>query len=273
MIREPSPSRREVPLPELAEAALEWWLEAGVDSNFSDDAQAWLGDPADATENIDVTLTQAAELSPKKPARAPQKVFSPADRITHGSLAESSIRNPENWPAEFSAFNQWWLSDEVLPDGDTRPAVAPEGPQGAPLMIVIPHPNETDRARLLEGPAGAFLTSMLAAMGLAKESVYLASVLPRYTPLPDWDAESARGLGSLARHHIVLAKPERVLLLGRFLLPVIVDKEVSDVRAPFELEAGSAKIPLLAAQPLGALARSAQRRRRFWESWLDWTDE
>ena len=273
MINEPSPKRREPPLPELAKAALDWWLEAGVDSDFSDRAQGWLKDGADVTEDGSGEASAPAEKSPKMPARAPQKTLAPADRITHGSLAENTLGEPRDWPTDFSQFNEWWLTNERLADGDTRLAIPPDGPQSAPLMIIVPHPNEADREALLEGQAGAFLASMLAAMGLTRRHVYVASVLPRYTPLPDWDAASARGLGSLARHHIALAQPERVLLLGRFLLPVVTGGEAENVRAPTTLDAGSAKIPLLAAQPLGALARSAQRRRRFWDSWLDWTGD
>ena len=92
-------------------------------------------------------------------------------------------------------------------------------------------------------------------MEFEENEVYLASALPRVTPMPDWDVLAARGLAALTRHHIALAGPRRLIAFGK---------------APAMLAAESG-VPTLAAPQLETLARSAAHKRRFWNAWLEWS--
>ncbi|WPL55821.1 hypothetical protein SD421_10080 [Qipengyuania sp. HL-TH1] len=111
---------------------------------------------------------------------------------------------------------------------------------------------------------------MLRAMGLAAHEVYVASALPVPTAMPDWTRLAASGLGEVARHHIALAAPQRVLLFGRAQLELFgIARERA--REPLSLDCAGKPHPLLAAPDLRNLARSAARRENFWNRWLDWT--
>ncbi len=186
---------------------------------------------------------------------------------------------PDTWPDDLASFQDWWMSEASLDDGGSHPRIAPRGPADAELMVLLPQPLESDGKQLVDGAAEKFLATILAAMRIERDNVYFGSVLPRYSPLPDWDELKARGVGKLTRHHIALAKPQRILLLGRSVLPIIInqnDAETSQspaqpVGLPLEIAIQGAKIPLLAAHQLGDLARSPQRRKRLWQNWLDWT--
>ena len=74
----------------------------------------------------------------------------------------------------------------------------------------------------------------------------------------------------MLRHHIALSSPARVIAFGRALAPLF---GVSPERAreAATVQAGEAVLPLLIAPDLAELARSPERRRNFWNRWLEWT--
>lgn len=127
---------------------------------------------------------------------------------------------------------------------------------GADIMLLVPMPEDVDRDELLSGPAGRMASLLLRAMGHAPGSAYLASVLPRHTPLADWNGLASRGLSDIVQHHISLAKPKRVLALGRVIAGLLGPDQKAFLGPGVE-----------------ELQRSAQRRQRFWRSWLEWTGE
>ena len=97
------------------------------------------------------------------------------------------------WPQAFGEFAPWWLADPWLDEGRTSGRVPPRGVQNPDLMILVAEPEREDGDSLLSGPQGRLLGAMLAAMGIAAESTYLASLLPRPMPHADWNAIAARG--------------------------------------------------------------------------------
>ena len=149
----------------------------------------------------------------------------------------------------------------------SRSSMPPRGVHGAKLMLLVAQPEGEDDERLLSGPQGRLLAAILRAMGLAEEDTYCASALPRPAPLPDWTALAAQGLGDLTRHHIALAAPQRLLVFGRGLAPLLAENGEPAPALPL----GGRAIPLMIAPRLDRLARMPGHRKQFWTKWLEWS--
>lgn len=246
-----SSSPREISTIEGFRGALDWWREAGVDCDFADDVQAWLEEPqADRP---------APKAAPSKPVEKPTTAF---DRAVSSPSGAPIGGDKADWPRELAAFRELWLHEPSLDDGRTQGRVSPRGRAEAELMVLVGQPDEGDSERLLSGPQGQVLGEILKAMRISDDAIYLASALPRRTAMPDWGDLAARGLGELTKHHVSLASPKRLLVFGRGLAGLLGCETNA---------AQFGETPLMIAPSLDNLARSAGRRKRFWNNWLDWT--
>jgi DNA polymerase len=233
-------------------AALDWWRQAGVDAAFVDEPQAWLGTPARGP-------TQSIPPSPEK-IELPQP---PPPQI--GGAAEL-------WPQNLAAFREWWLAEPSLDAGGLSPRVAPRGEADADLMSLVGMPEEHDGATLLSGPHGVLLGNFLRAAQIAPHRVYLASVLPRRTALPDWGALATEGLGKVLAHHVSLVRPKRLLIFGRHILPLCGHDPAQGTAASIFFNHEGGRVRALAEARLERLLGNPQLRVRLWKRWLDWTD-
>lgn len=234
-------------------AAQEWWREAGVDLAFEDATAHWL---KEREEQV------AAEAPP--PVVAPKKAPPPPPRPKIGGEAES-------WPQTLETFAEWWLTTPSLDAGGARPRIAPRGSRQAKVMILVPEPEAGDNETLLSGPVGKLLSSFLSAAGIAAEETYLAAVLPRHTPHPDWAQLAETGLGAITLYHIGLAAPQRVLAFGRDILPLIGHDPAQTTGFLPEINHQQGSVPLLAERSLDFLLARPAARAGFWQRWLDWT--
>ena len=241
-------------LTEQIAAALDWWREAGVDGDLGDAPQCWL--PPEIAPEIAGNEAPPASLAPKPAAIPPPPAA--VDRCA--------------WPQAFGEFSPWWLADPWLDEGRTSGRVPPRGVQNPDLMILVAEPEREDGDSLLSGPQGRLLGAMLAAMGIAAESTYLASILPRPMPHADWKAIAARGLGELASHHIALAAPKRLIVFGSTILPLLGHDPAHMSAASAQFQHGGITLPLLAARDLAVLLERPRWKAGFWQSWLDWTE-
>ena len=256
-----TPETRDLSPADALEAALDWWRDAGVEDDYRDEATSWL---AGAEQEQAVASTR-----PKKPPEEPQqtaleRAFERTDNTALiGGLSEA-------YPAELEKFREWWMAELSLSHAGPDRRLPPRGVAGAKLMVLVPEPLENDTDSLLSGPAGKFVEAILRAMSIEPHEAYLASAMPAPAALPDWSDLAARGLGNVTRHHIALAAPHRVIAFGRSLAPLFgVSHE--NAREPATVDAGGKTLPLMLAPELAELARSAPRRRNFWNRWLDWT--
>lgn len=161
-----------------AASALEWWRDAGVDTLVDDEPRDWLA----RTPPPAVASSPAAE----EPAVAPL-------------------------PDTLEAFVAWRCGPEA-PEAARGPGLGPEGDFASDLMIVVDCP-ESDA--LLDGAAGRLFDRMLAAIGRDRATIHLAAfttVRPLGGRIPP---EDIARLEELLRHHVMLAAPRRVLLLGQ----------------------------------------------------------
>lgn len=244
----PAPS----PLESDIGAALDWWRVAGVDASFSDEAQGWLSDSAGAETEVRPVVAAAVAIPEAAPA---VRTGGPRD----------------GWPDDLGMFRQWWLAEPSLDEGGLAPRIAPSGEVEAELMVLVAMPEEADRDTLLSGAHGRLLSGFLSAAGLSSDKVYRASVLPRNTPLPDWDAMAAHGMGEIIAHHVALVRPKRVLVLGRNILPLCGHDPAQGPAALAFLNHEGGRVPALAEAGLERLLGNAQLRARLWKRWLAWT--
>lgn len=242
--------------PALALAAvLDWWREAGVEHTFSDDPRTWLTEPA------------AAEPEPERNFSPPP----PQPRIAPAPAKVERFVGLESLPGGLAEFRSWWLNEPSLDGGQTAGRVAPRGSEGAALMVLVDHPEVEDGEVLLSGPQGRLLQAMFAAMGIGAEAAYIAACLPRHMPLPDWAGLDAAGLGEVVRHHIGLARPQRLLVLGRHISPLLGHDPTKSAEPLRHFNHESVSIPLLMAPALANLAGRPRSKAGLWQAWLDWT--
>jgi DNA polymerase len=171
----------------MAEAlsALRWWRDAGVDVLVEDVARDWLRAP------------------PPRSAPEPQRPAAPAAPI--GSF-----------PDTLAGMAAWYADPANLADlGSDRLAAAGDPASG--LMILVDMPEAQDQAGgpLMSGPCGRLFDAILAAIGRDRASIYLAAMCPARPPAGRIEPALAGSVVAAARHHVGLAAPRVLLLMGR----------------------------------------------------------
>jgi uracil-DNA glycosylase len=139
-------------------------------------------------------------------------------------------------------------------------------------MILLPMPEADDGEALLSGRGGKLVDGMLAALGLAREAVYCAAALPIHVPMPDWAQLREQGLGALLAHHVALAAPKRVLILGRNGISALLGHSLPNNAAALrEFNHDRGCVPAVFAYDLAALVARPAHKAALWNRLLDWT--
>lgn len=182
-------------------SVLDWWQNAGVDTMVDEEPRNWLAEKA-------------------QPAVARPPV----------TAAEPRIRST---PATLAAFREWLATQDLLPDG-SRPGnrVMPEGSPASGLMIMIDMPEASDRQNraLLSDETGRLLERMLATIGRSRKDAYLSSLSLERPAGARLDDSNLGALGRLARRHIGLAAPRRVLVMGEAACRAVLGKDIAPAR-------------------------------------------
>lgn len=163
-----------------AASTLDWWHEAGVDVLVDDQPRDWL------TPEIVVPPTPIA------PTKA----------------------EPASLPATLSAFLGWRAGADAPEAAWAGACVAASGPDTPALMVLVDCPDRGDDTGLLSGRAGQLFDRMLAAIGLTRADVHLAAVCTKRPTSGRLPREIEAELHRLARHHLGLVAPPRLLLMG-----------------------------------------------------------
>ncbi|MEP3420852.1 MAG: hypothetical protein ABJN35_03900 [Erythrobacter sp.] len=246
-------------------ATLQWWRDAGVDCDFSDDATDWLKDPIvdaaplpqDSNSSQSVAAQHAGQSAPETPDK---KLVARTDFLG------------EDPPQDLDAFRQWWLETPGLDGIGPRGRIAPRGPKDAALMVLVVDPEEKDTDRLLSGPEGKLLSRIIAATGIAEDDIYFASALPRHTPMADTDALASGGLDAVTLHHIGLASPQRLIALGTGILPLIGQDVTKSNTYLREINQNARNVPVLMSEGLESLMAMPRLKARFWRRWIEWSN-
>jgi len=198
------------------------------------------------------------------PARAHPPAIAPGTPAERAAAAAGQARTIDDLRAALAAFDGCALRDTAAN------LVFAAGDPEAALMLVSDPPGEAeDRSGTpFAGPDGVLLDRMLASVGLARDAILLAPLIPWRPPggrLPN-AGEIAVCLPFLHRL-IALAGPRRVVLAGALAArtlfgptrrrtgPAWIDMAVPGLPAP---------IPALAMPSPALLARTPNSRREAW---------
>lgn len=260
------------------EAALGWWTEAGVDCSFHDEPTDWLATARDSKSG-------PAGAAPPTPIASPEPSKRPTDARERMASTENVAAiggNPAHWPQALADFAGWWLTEPSLSPSPAAARVPPSGQAGAPLMVLVPAPEAGDEQTLLAGREGRLLDAILAAMGqttlgLSRDTIYLASALPAAMAMPDWQALQAGGLGAVIMHHVALAMPQRLLVLGKTDISSLITHNPANNAAILpsvnqQQASVPHHLPLALDFALATLLAQPSLKRRVWLNWLEWTE-
>lgn len=237
-------NRTDIPLGEKFAATIDWWRDAGVDYEFTDEIVTLLSDEQEKPVARPAVRDRVEAQKPPEP------------KVTRSDL-----------PTTLAEFRTWWVGPDN-PLGSSHTArVAPIGKENAPVMVLTTMPEPEDRDSLLSGPQGRLVGNILRAMGLDPDAAYLASALPTHTTLPDWDGLNADGLGTVIAHHVSLARPQSLLLFGS-RIPSLLGHDPAD---PPETFTRHGETPSLATFSPDRLLDHARQRARLWKRLCEWT--
>ena len=181
--------------PEVAASVLAWWADAGVDVLIDEEPRDWL---RPQTKVIAVAETRTPSTARVSPPAAP-------------------VRPQDLPPDQLNLFQAWLADSAALPyAAPAAPRVCPAGDPASGLMILADMPTAEDcgTGTLISGDAGRLFDRMLAAMGRDRNSIYLAALSCLRSPDGRFATDAAKNCATLARHHVGLAAPRAVLMLG-----------------------------------------------------------
>lgn len=212
-----------------AAALIDWWVDAGADTAVGDATRDWLRAPTSSPPAVQaVAIPQVETLD--------------------------ALRSE--------------LATLKAPGAGAR-RVMPAGSAGAPVMLMtdLPAPEDLEEEQLFAGTCGRLLDAMLAAIGLGRDGVYIASVSPWRPASSRLDAAARALLGPVARRHVALAEPRVLLLLGDCATAVLLEEDCAAARGRLhELNHARGSTRALATlHPRTLLAQPALKA----ESWRD----
>ena len=184
-----------------ARSALAWWLDAGVDTLVQDEPRDWLKPPTPGTQ---ARVTEAPPANLVQPA--------------HETLAE---------------LREWLSSSMQLPLASaTAKRILPQGPENAAIMLLSDAPTSEDfmAGQPVGGEAWELAKRMLAAIRIPVDQAYSASLSCLHLPGTRMSAADREACAEIARKHIKLARPKRLLLLGDGPAQALLGKPLPQAR-------------------------------------------
>ena len=184
-----------------AHSALVWWLDAGVDVAIQEEPRDWL-------KPIHKPRPEAAEPAPPPNLEQP----------THDTLAE---------------LQDWLASSTQLPLASaTAKRIMPQGPEDAAIMLLADAPTLEDFAsgQPIGGESWELAKRMLAAIKIPVDQAYSASLSCFHVPGTRMSPADREACAEIARNHIRLARPRRLLLLGDGPAQALLGKPLPQAR-------------------------------------------
>jgi DNA polymerase len=186
-----------------ARSALGWWLQAGVDVAVQEEPRNWL-----------------------LPPQQPSKPASPSEPIPEANVAPPSHET-------LAALQDWLASSTKLPLASaTARRIMPHGPENAEIMLLTEAPTLEDFAsgQPIGGDSWELAKRMLAAIKIAPERAYSASLSCFNAPGARMTPAQREECAEIARQHIKLAKPSRLLLFGDGPSQALLGKPLAQAR-------------------------------------------
>lgn len=214
-------------------STLDWWREAGVDVEITDAPRNWL-----------MAVAQPNELA---------------------TATESA---PAQLPATLAAFSTWRIGENAPERAWGSPLVSPSGPADAALTVLIEMPEREDGAegRLLSGKCGRLFDRMLAAIGLDRDRVHIASIAAARPMSGRIPREAVAPLTAITRRYIELLRPRMLLLLGNAPCQVMLEDLCQQARGRLSpLNQDGATVALASFHPQQLIERPQWKA----EAWKD----
>jgi DNA polymerase len=217
-------------------SVLQWWAEAGVDTIIDEAPRDWL-----------------------RPAPA---------KVDAGASAGPPDAPAEELPGQLNLFQAWLASSDRLSfAAPSAPRVCPSGDPAAGLMILtdMPAAEDCSSLTLISGEAGRLFDRMLAAIGRDRSSIYLAALSCIRSPDGRFNSAAAKSCAALARHHIGLAMPRAVLLLGDGASKAMVGLPVMQARGRWhEIATHAGPVKALVTLPPSYLLSQPAAKAHAW---------
>ena len=199
----------------LAESALAWWRDAGVEYMSDGEAMNWLAAVAPAPVRPETPMpVEQVRRAAVKPTIAPT-----------AKLAE--------WPLDLTALKSAIANGAALPGcGYGSRTVAPTGEAGAVAMVIGDFPEQDDVASGIYGSSavGRLTESILLAAQILPDFVYktaLAHSIPAAASLPKADFPA---LAAFVLHQIALVQPKIIILFGSTACEAMLSQELMKAR-------------------------------------------
>ena len=184
-----------------ARSALAWWLDAGVDVAVQEDPRDWLRPPPPPSYSLQ--LPRPRRMSPNRA------------------------------PTPSPTCNRGWQAARNLPlSAGAARRIAPHGPENAAVMLLSDRPalEDATAGQPIGGNAWALTQRMLAAIGISADDAYSASLACFHTPGARMSDQDREACAEIARRHIRLVQPKRLLLFGDGPSLALLGKRVLEAR-------------------------------------------
>lgn len=200
------------------------------------------------------------------------------EEISAAPVSESSVSEPANTsvkPAQISPESLATLKQEVstcekceLHQSRTQTVFGVGNPEADWLIIgEAPGADEDRLGEPFVGRAGQLLNSMLLAMGLKREQVFIANILKCRPPNNrDPKPEEVVACESYLRQQINLIKPKIILAVGRIAAQNLlkVDTPIGKMRGN-QYQYPDSELPVIVTYHPAYLLRSPGEKHKVWE--------
>ncbi|WP_164114539.1 uracil-DNA glycosylase family protein [Sphingorhabdus sp. Alg239-R122] len=246
---------------EELDSLLGWWELAGVDLDYSTEAEGWL-DKEDVKEAVRTAAAghdnmQSAAVT--KTATVQQK---------QGKIESQKVNLPVP-PDAYPEFTRFWMENPQLslPSG-TGTRIAPHGPLKPRLMIISDMPDRDDLQTLFSGVSGKLLGRILTTAGIAQTDVYHASLLPEHSLENRLDASILQAYRSILNKHIALVAPQAVILLGNMPNSALTGNDLPKNRLNLQfINHETGNIPAASSFHPRTLMQRPGLKAKAWQDW------
>ena len=227
-----------------AESLIGWWRDAGVDILIDEEPRNW--------------LAEAKPVVTKPPAESLTVAPTP-----------TLIRHNAPLPARLPDFLAWLASDtQTLGDYPVRQRLAAEGdPANIPMVVTdVPERGDAAEGHLLTGDVGDLFDKMLAAWKIDRSGIYLAALAPARPAGALMDEKSLQLLAPLLIHHIRLAAPKKLWLMGEAASRAVLGMNVAEAMGRLHIvNYDGVTVEAIATLHPRVLLREPKSKGRVWE--------
>jgi DNA polymerase len=171
-------------------------------------------------------------------------------------------------PGQIDLFRDYLGASDSLPySSPSSKRVCPSGDPASGLMIMtaMPEAEDCEAGSLISGAAGRLFDRMLAAIGRSRDSIYLASLSCLRAPSGRLSGPEAGQCAALARHHIGLVSPEKLLLLGDDCAKALLGLSVAQARGRWhEIATHAGPVRAIVTMPPDYLLRQQGAKAYVW---------